>query len=146
MTTPYSQPRYIYRHHRSIDYVWHDQGKWVTCRKLQLLFSYTTFSKFFITIHYNWMSGKSYDTFINAKNNIKQRNLNTTFFANISKTISPTSDSFPLIMSHISKTISPSSDSFPLIMSHMWRITIIQRYLMSARLILGYWAKYLVKL
>ena len=24
--------------------MWHDQGKWVTCRKCQFLFSYTTFS------------------------------------------------------------------------------------------------------
>ena len=26
-------------------HMWHDQGKWVTCRKFQFLFSYTTFSK-----------------------------------------------------------------------------------------------------
>ena len=44
---------------------------------------------------------RSYERFDNAKNNIKQRNLNTVF-ANISKTTSPTSDSFLLIMSHIS--------------------------------------------
>ena len=44
---------------------------------------------------------QSYEGFDNAKNNIKQRNLNTVF-ANISKTTSPTSDSFLLIMSHIS--------------------------------------------
>ena len=25
--------------------MWHDQGKWVTCRKFQFLFSYTTFLK-----------------------------------------------------------------------------------------------------
>ena len=25
-------------------YMWHDQGKWVTCRKFQFQFSYTTFS------------------------------------------------------------------------------------------------------
>ena len=41
-----------------------------------------------------------YEEFFNAKNNIKQRNLNT-IFANISKTIWPTSDSFLLIMPHI---------------------------------------------
>ena len=46
----------------------------------------------------------SYDKFVNAKNNIKQRNLNTVF-ANISKTIWPTSDSFLLIMSHIWKNL-----------------------------------------
>ena len=43
---------------------------------------------------------QSYEEFVNAKNNIKQRNLNTVF-ANTSKTIWPTSDSFLLIMSHI---------------------------------------------
>ena len=41
-----------------------------------------------------------YEEFGNAKNNMKQKNLNTVF-ANISKTTSPKSDSFPLIMSHI---------------------------------------------
>ena len=40
---------------------------------------------------------ESYDGFVNAKNNVKQRNLNTVF-ANISRTTSPTSDSFLLIM------------------------------------------------
>ena len=43
---------------------------------------------------------QSYEGFDNVKNNIKQRNLNTVF-ANISKTTSPTSDSFFLIMSHL---------------------------------------------
>ena len=43
---------------------------------------------------------QSYVGFENAKNNIKQRNLNTVF-ANISKTTFPTSDSFLLIMSHL---------------------------------------------
>ena len=37
---------------------------------------------------------QSYEEFASAKNNIKQRNLSTVF-ANISKTTSPTSDSFP---------------------------------------------------
>ena len=43
---------------------------------------------------------QSYEGFDNAKNNIKQRNLNTVF-ANISNPVSPTSDSFLLIMSHM---------------------------------------------
>ena len=43
---------------------------------------------------------QSYEGFVNAKNKTKQRNLNAVF-ANISKTTSPTSDSFLLIMSHI---------------------------------------------
>ena len=40
--------------------MWRDQGKWVTCRKLQFLFSYTTVSKLQNTLckpHYNWISG-----------------------------------------------------------------------------------------
>ena len=45
---------------------------------------------------------QSYEGFFEAKNNIKQRNLNTVF-ANILKTTSPTSDSFLLIMSHMVK-------------------------------------------
>ena len=87
-------------------YIWHDQGKWVTCRKFQFQFSYTTFSKlqntsFWCKPHYNWISGYrvSYEGFDTAKSNITQRNLNTVF-ANISRTTSPTSDSFLLIMSH----------------------------------------------
>ena len=44
------------------------------------------------------------EEFSNVKNNKKQRNLNTVF-ANISKTIEPTSDSFPLIMSHFYLTL-----------------------------------------
>ena len=43
---------------------------------------------------------QSYEEFVNAKNNIKQRNWNTVF-ANISKPISPTSDSFLLIIIYI---------------------------------------------
>ena len=42
--------------------LWHDQGKWVTCRKFQFQFSYTIFSKlqnasFWCKPHYNWRSG-----------------------------------------------------------------------------------------
>ena len=43
---------------------------------------------------------QSYEGFDNVKNIMKQRNMNNVF-ANISKTTSPTSDSFHLIMSHI---------------------------------------------
>ena len=43
---------------------------------------------------------QSYEGFDKAKNNMKQRNLNT-IYENISKTTSPTSHSFLLIMSHI---------------------------------------------
>ena len=45
---------------------------------------------------YIWL--QSYEQFRNTQNNIKQKDLNS-FFADISKTISATSDSFPLIMS-----------------------------------------------
>ena len=45
---------------------------------------------------------QSYKQSIDVENNIKQKNLDP-FFANISKTILPTSDSFPLIMLHIQK-------------------------------------------
>ena len=43
-------------------HMWHDQGKWVTCRKCQFIFSCTTFSKlqntsFWWQPHYNWISG-----------------------------------------------------------------------------------------
>ena len=48
---------------------------------------------------------QSYEGFDNAKINIKERNLNTAF-ANISKTTSPTSDSFLLIMSYIARVFS----------------------------------------
>ena len=51
-----------------------------------------------ITIGYIWL--QSYEGFDNAKNNMKQRNLNTVV-ANISKTTSPTSDSYLLIMSQM---------------------------------------------
>ena len=79
--------------------------KGVTCRIFQFLFSNTTFSclKCFILMQTPlqldiWL--QSSEESVYAKNNIKQRNLNTVF-ANISKTTSQTSDSFLLIMSHI---------------------------------------------
>ena len=72
-------------------YMWHDQGKWVNFLWLQN-------ASFWCKPHYNWISVVT--EFDNAKNNKKQRNLNTVY-ANISKTTSPTSDSFLLIMSHI---------------------------------------------
>ena len=47
---------------------------------------------------------QSYEQFIRTKNNIKQKNL-TSFFANIAITISPTSDSFLLIMSQYKNNV-----------------------------------------
>ena len=83
------------------------KGKCVTCQKF--LFSYTTLSELRIaslmqTLSQLGILSQSYDGFVNAKNNIKQSNLNTVF-ANISKTTSATSDSFLLIMSHIHNLI-----------------------------------------
>ena len=43
---------------------------------------------------------QSYEEFVTLKNNIRQKNLKTVF-DNISNAISPTSDSFILIMSHV---------------------------------------------
>ena len=88
--------------------MWHDQGKWVTCSKISISFFLHHFlvtSKCFNLMQTPlqldiWL--QSYEGFVNAKNNIKQRNLNTVF-ANISKTIFPTSDSFLLIMSQMLK-------------------------------------------
>ena len=51
---------------------------------------------------------QSYSKFVNVKNNVKQENLNTVF-ANISKSLFPTSDSFPLIMSHMYRGLPPHS-------------------------------------
>ena len=86
--------------------MWHDQGKWVTCRKCPIpvfLGHFLITPKCFILIQTLlqldiWL--QSYEELVNAKNNIKQRNL-TTVFANISKSISPTSDSCLLIVSHM---------------------------------------------
>ena len=92
--------------------MWHDQGKWVTCRKFQFLFSYTHFlqlqnASFWCKPYYKWISGyRVYEGFVNAKNNIKQKGDLNTVFANISKTASPTSDSFLLIMSQMSNFVS----------------------------------------
>ena len=57
---------------------------------------------------------QNYEGFDNAKYNMKQREWNTVF-ANISKTTSPTSDSFLLIMSQfgIFCTISTKISKFP---------------------------------
>ena len=51
---------------------------------------------------------QSYEEFDNAKNNIKQKEFEPCF-ANISRTTSPTSDSFLLIMSHIVRQLTKVS-------------------------------------
>ena len=86
--------------------MWDDQGKWVTCRKIYIpsfLCHFLITSKCFILRQTSlkldiWL--QSYKQFVNTENNIKQKNLNTVF-ANISKTIFATSDSFLLIMSQM---------------------------------------------
>ena len=85
--------------------MWHDQEKWVTCQRfsiLSFLHHFLATWKCYILMQTTlwldiWL--QSYEQFIKAENNIKQKNLNT-FLADISKTIFPTSDSFPLIMLH----------------------------------------------
>ena len=86
--------------------MWHDQGNESLVENfnsyflapLSHNFNMLHFDPIPITIGYIWL--QSYEELANAKNNIKQRNLNN-IFANISKTTSPTSDSFHLIMSHM---------------------------------------------
>ena len=69
-----------------------------------------------------WISGlQSYEEFVNAKNNLKQSNLNTVF-ANISKIIWPTSDSFLLIviMSHFMNPIYNWTNMHTRTNAHNW--------------------------
>ena len=65
-------------------------------------------SKYFIMMQTpvkldTWL--RSYEEFVIAQTNIKQQ-IGNAVFANISKTISPTSDWFLLIMSHVKRKIS----------------------------------------
>ena len=65
-------------------YMWHDQGKWVTCRKFQFQFSYTTFSKlqhasFWCKPHYNWMSGYRVMTDLTRLKTIRNKGIGTLF-------------------------------------------------------------------
>ena len=66
---------------------------------------------------------QSYEGFDNAKNNIKQRNLNTVF-ANISKTTFPTSTQFFSIMWHLLKYISTQD---------VWRSHVFQVLMLKMR-------------
>ena len=88
-------------------HMWHDQGEWVTCRQFSiLLFQYKSLVhlKCYILIQTPsqlniWL--QRYEQFFKVKNNVKHKNLSPLLACN-SKSIFPTSDSFPLIMSHIS--------------------------------------------
>ena len=61
-------------------YLWHDQGKWVTCRKISkipsLLLYFLITSKYFMLMQTpsqldTWL--QSYEEFVHAKNNINKR-------------------------------------------------------------------------
>ena len=90
----------------TMNYMWHDQGKLVTCWNISILSFLRHFvitPKCLILMQTPlkldiWL--QSCEEFVNAKNNIEQRNLNPVF-ANISKTIWLTFDSFLLIMSQM---------------------------------------------
>ena len=83
--------------------MWHDPGKWVTCRRFSILRFLHHFLAELWAIYQCW----------------KQRNLNS-IFANISKTISVTSNSFPLIMSHICYWNRFCLISYPLVKSRLF--------------------------
>ena len=86
--------------------MWHHQEEWVTCRNISIssfLCYFLIPTKCFIfsqTPFYFDVWLPSYEEFINAKNNINQKNLNT-LFANNSKSVSPTSDLFLLSVSQL---------------------------------------------
>ena len=84
----------------------HDQGEWVTCWQYSILiFLYKSLVqwKCYILIQIQskldiWL--QRYEQFFEVQNNTKHKNLSPLLACN-SKSIFPTSDSFPLIMSHI---------------------------------------------
>ena len=86
--------------------MWHDQGKWVTCRQYSILSSqYNLLAniKSYIWIHTPLQSDiwfKRYEQFFEFQNNVKHRNMSSVQAYN-SKSILATSDSFSLIMSHM---------------------------------------------
>ena len=88
-----------------IAHLWHDQGEWVTCRQNSVLtfqYKWLVHSKNSILIQTPSKSDiwlQRYEQFFNSKNNVIHKNL-PPFLACYSKSIFPTSDSFPLIMSH----------------------------------------------
>ena len=86
--------------------MWHSQGEWVTCRQFSILiFQYKSLVhlKCYILIQIPSQSDMwflRYEQFFNFKHNVKHKNLSPLLACN-SKSIFPTSDSFPLTMSHI---------------------------------------------
>ena len=89
------------------DNMWHDQGEWVTCRQYSILiFQYKSpvHLKCYMLIQTPSQSDiwlQRYEQFFKFKNNVKHKIFSPLLACNSSKSIFPTSDSFPLIMSHI---------------------------------------------
>ena len=89
-------------------YLWHDQGKWVTCRQFSIFsFQYKSLVhvKCYILIQIPFQSDtwfQRYGQLFNFKNNVKHKNLSPVLAYN-SKSIFRTSDSLLLIMSHLAK-------------------------------------------
>ena len=86
--------------------MWYDQGEWITCRQFSILiFQYKSLVhlKCYILIQIPSQSDMwflRYEQFFNFRNNVKHKNSSPLLACN-SKSIFPTSDSFPLIMSHM---------------------------------------------
>ena len=86
--------------------MWHNQEKWATCRQYSILiFQYKSLVqlKCYILIQtpsklVMWL--QRYEKFFVAQNNVKHKSLSPLLACN-SKSIFPTSDSFPLIMSQM---------------------------------------------
>ena len=80
--------------------MWHDQGKWVTCRGFSILsFQYNLLAhiKSYMLIHTPLQSGiwfKRYEQFFEFRNNVKHRNISSFLVCN-SESILATSDSSP---------------------------------------------------
>ena len=80
--------------------MWHDQGKWVTCRQYSILsFQYNLLAhiKSYILIHTLLQSDiwfNRYEQFFEFQNIVKHRNMSSVLAYN-SKSILATSDSFP---------------------------------------------------
>ena len=91
---------------RTCWYMWQDQGEWVTCRQYSILifqFKSLVCLKCYILIQIPSQSDiwlQRYEQFFKFKNNIKHKKLSSLLACN-SKSIFPTTDSFPLIMSHM---------------------------------------------
>ena len=97
-------------HSNKHSYMWHDQEKWVACRKYSIFsFQYDLLVhfKYYILIQTPLQSNirfKRYDQFFEFLNYVKHRNFSPLLAYN-SKSILAISDSFRLIVSHLSNNI-----------------------------------------